>query len=183
MGGAFFWGHGLSLGVFLESLFLAFGVFECRTIFLSSFVHSLKILSRWAGWLLCCGPRGVVATSLAGVHKSYAMHKSPTVHVIISKSLGSPGNDGVVPRRASRLRGRIPRLLAFADDCKRAGCVISDEQSVWACQNFNSTVIFLCGDRRGWRGPRAHWRLQTGMKFDMAQFFLTLPENACYTVA
>jgi hypothetical protein len=42
---------------------------------------------------------------------------------------------------------------------------------------------FIPGDARASRGPRAHWRLQTGMKFDMAQFFLTLPENACYTVA
>jgi hypothetical protein len=79
-GGGTFFGiigyHSASFGVF----FLAFGVFEYRTIFLSSFVHSLKILSRWVGWLLCFGPRGVVATSLAGVHKSYAMHKSPTVH-------------------------------------------------------------------------------------------------------
>jgi hypothetical protein len=49
--------------------------------FYSSFVHSLKILSRWAGWLLCCGPRGWLLRAVAGVHKSYAMHKSPTVHV------------------------------------------------------------------------------------------------------
>jgi hypothetical protein len=46
-------------------------------------IRSLKNSQRWAGWLLCCGPRGVVATSVAGVHKSRAMHKSPTVDVII----------------------------------------------------------------------------------------------------
>jgi hypothetical protein len=42
-----------------------FGVWSFRVsddFFYSSFVHSLKILSRWAGWLLCCGSRGVVAT-------------------------------------------------------------------------------------------------------------------------
>jgi hypothetical protein len=40
--------------------------------------------------------------------------------LILSKSFVSPGNDGVVPRRASRWRGRIPRLLGFAGDSKRA---------------------------------------------------------------
>jgi hypothetical protein len=54
------------------------------------------------------------------------------------------------------------RGLGFAGDSKRAGCVISDEQSVSACRNFNSTVIFICGDRRGWRGPRANGRFIDG---------------------
>jgi hypothetical protein len=79
-GGERFVGHGLSLGEFWR-LVLAFGVFERRTIFfLSSFVHSLKILSRWAAWLLCCGPRGVVATRGRG-RAQKLRHKSTTVHV------------------------------------------------------------------------------------------------------
>jgi hypothetical protein len=71
----------------LASFFLEFRASGLRTIFLRSFAHSPKLLSRWVGWLLCYGCRGVVATSVAGVHKSRAMHKSPTVDV---KAVDSP---------------------------------------------------------------------------------------------
>jgi hypothetical protein len=46
----------------LASFFWRLEFSSVGRFFLSSFVHSLKILSRWARWLLCCGPRGVVAT-------------------------------------------------------------------------------------------------------------------------
>jgi hypothetical protein len=69
----------------------------------------------------------------------------------------------------------IPSLLS--------GCGISDDKSVWACRNFNSTVILFRGVRLGLRGPRADGRSKTGMNFEIAQFLLKFPENTCYMVA
>jgi hypothetical protein len=43
---------------FLASFFWRLEFSSVGRFFLLSFVHSLKILSRWAGWLLCCGSRG-----------------------------------------------------------------------------------------------------------------------------
>jgi hypothetical protein len=51
--------------------------------------------------------------------------------------------------------------------------VVSARQMMTTCQN----LILSPGMGGDPRGPRAHWRSPTGMKFDMAQFFLT-PENA-----
>jgi hypothetical protein len=47
------------------------------------------------------------------------------------------------------------------------------------CQNLFLSPV-MGGDPRG---PRGNGRSQTGIKFDLAQFLLPLPENACFTVA
>jgi hypothetical protein len=58
-------------------------------------------------------------------------------------------------------------------------CVVVREkarQMMTTCQN----LILSPGMGGDPRGPRANRRSQTGIKSDMAQFFLTSPENACY---
>jgi hypothetical protein len=80
--GAVIFGHGRSLVPFLPSFF---GVSSFRVS--HKFLwHSLYILTNFyrVGRGGCCAVvlGGWLLRAVAGVHKSYAMHKSPTVHVI-----------------------------------------------------------------------------------------------------
>jgi hypothetical protein len=91
--------HAASFGVFF------FGVWSFR-VSDNFFCHLLYILSKFyrVGRGGCCAVvlGGWLLRAVAGVHKSYAMHKSPTVHVIpLFVEFGAPTAGG--PRRPFKM--------------------------------------------------------------------------------
>jgi hypothetical protein len=83
--GGLFWGHGLSLDIFWR----LFGVFERRTIFFVIFcTFSQNSITLGGVVVVLWSSGGGCYARSRGVHKSYAMHKSTTVHV--TDPLGPP---------------------------------------------------------------------------------------------
>jgi uncharacterized membrane protein len=117
-GGAFFRVMGYH-PVFFGVFFLTFGVFKCRTIFSIIFCTLSQNSIALGGVVVVLWsstPRGWLLRAVAGVHKSYAMHKSPTVHVTNNMDPADPwlGRE----RESGRTHGIMPGVQSSCRSTK-----------------------------------------------------------------
>jgi hypothetical protein len=106
------------------------------------------------------GAKGLLPFSHGQNSKDRFLNTPPVPYPLTIVRFAWESRSRPVARRGGEAEFRA--VLGFTGDSKRAGCVISDDQSVSACRNFISTLIFFCGDRRA--APRANGRFVDGDK-------------------